>query len=85
MVAAVAAFSPELAFLWASRGCGVHGYVKVPLDLPGQSLCLPSHIVKGSSFDALIPLIFAPIIVACSGLVLSSIGWSYHQNSEDVI
>uniref|UniRef100_A0A803LCM1 RRM domain-containing protein n=1 Tax=Chenopodium quinoa TaxID=63459 RepID=A0A803LCM1_CHEQI len=63
MVAAVAAFFPELAFLWQSRGCEVHGYVKIPLDLPGKSMCLPSHMVKGSSLDAFIPIIFAPIVV----------------------
>lgn len=85
VVAAVAAFAPELAFLWSSHECGVEGYVKMPMDLPGNSMCLPSNVVMRSSFDPFIPLIFAPIIVACSGLVLSSFGFSYYQQPERIV
>lgn len=76
LCASVALISPELAFLWSSHRCGVHGYVRVPLDLPGTSLCLPSHMVKGPSYDVYIPVMIVPIFVACSGLVLSFAGLS---------
>lgn len=77
MVAAVAVFSPVFVFLWAAYRCEVDGYIRFPLDMPGNSVCLPAHVVKGPSFDDYIPVIFAPILVACSGLVLSCLSLSH--------
>ncbi|KAK9727273.1 hypothetical protein RND81_05G270400 [Saponaria officinalis] len=65
---------PELAFLWSTQKCGVDGYVKIPMDLVGMKVCLPSHIVKESSFDVLIPAMFASLAVAVSAFVLSNVG-----------
>ncbi|KAG2260155.1 hypothetical protein Bca52824_079449 [Brassica carinata] len=47
---AVASFAPELAFVsTVSSSCGGgDGFVKIPMDFPGESVCVPSHMVKRS-------------------------------------
>ncbi|XP_074290567.1 uncharacterized protein LOC141617281 [Silene latifolia] len=81
VVVAVASFSPELAFLSTvslsstySRSCGVHGLVRLPLDIPGERLCFPAYMMKRSSLDILIPTMFAALIVTSSALLLRSLG-----------
>lgn len=60
---AVASFAPELAFVsTVSSSCGGgDGFVKIPMDFPGESVCVPSHMVKRSRFDLFVPSIFAGV------------------------
>ncbi|XP_074290556.1 uncharacterized protein LOC141617270 [Silene latifolia] len=74
LVAGVASIVPELAFLHSSQKCGVDGYVKIPMELPGMRVCLPAQMVKESPLDVLVPALFASLAVACSAYVLSNIG-----------
>ncbi|XP_021719191.1 uncharacterized protein LOC110686889 [Chenopodium quinoa] len=76
----VASFSPELAFMEAitrySPSCGGDGYVRIPLDMPGERVCLPAHMLKRSTLDVFIPTLFSALIVASSALLLRSLGLS---------
>ncbi|XP_021865348.1 uncharacterized protein [Spinacia oleracea] len=79
----VASFSPELAFMSAvslsslySQSCGGDGYVRIPLDMPGERVCLPAHMLKRSALDVFIPTLFSALIVASSALLLRSLGFS---------
>ncbi|XP_073113254.1 uncharacterized protein [Elaeis guineensis] len=72
---AVAAFSPELAFVWAvspsssfALGCGgVGGAVRLPLEgPPGEVVCVPVHLFGRSKADFIIPPLFAALVVASS-------------------
>ncbi|KAL9247692.1 hypothetical protein vseg_021099 [Gypsophila vaccaria] len=82
LVVSVASFSPELAFLSSvslssaySLPCGGHGYVRLPLDIPGERLCLPAYVMKRSSVDVFIPTMFAALIVASSAMLLKFLGF----------
>ncbi|KAK9727276.1 hypothetical protein RND81_05G270700 [Saponaria officinalis] len=82
LVVSVASFSPELAFLSSvslystySQPCGGHGYVRLPLDIPREQLCLPAYMMKRSSVDVFIPTMFAALIVASSALLLKFLGF----------
>ncbi|CAO2824909.1 unnamed protein product [Amaranthus hypochondriacus] len=79
----VASFSPELAFMSAvslsppySRLCGGDGYVRIPLDMPGERICLPAQMLKRSALDVFIPTLFSALIVGFSALLLRSLGFS---------
>ncbi|XP_042478756.1 uncharacterized protein LOC122059788 [Macadamia integrifolia] len=74
---ALVSFSPEMAFVSAispsssfSRACdsqGQVGRVRVPLDVPGEVVCLPAHLFSKMTFlDFLVPPVFAAIAVAAS-------------------
>lgn len=74
---AVASFLPEAAFIWAispsssfSRACDAEGFVRVPMDLPGEVLCLPSHLFAKFSMDLLVPPVFAAVVVAGSACLV---------------
>lgn len=74
---AVASFSPEFAFVSAisptssfSAACEDVGTVRVPLDVPTEVLCLPSHLFKRSKLDFLVPPLFAAVIVAVSAYLV---------------
>ncbi|KAK6943686.1 hypothetical protein RJ641_024788 [Dillenia turbinata] len=78
---AVIAFLPELVFVAVirptssfSKPCAVRGdSVRLPLDFPGEVFCIPSHTVKKSSFDFLVPPLFAAVMVAASAFVVRAI------------
>ncbi|KAH0876854.1 hypothetical protein HID58_064248 [Brassica napus] len=71
---AVASFAPELAFVsTVSSSCGRgDGFVKIPMDFPGESVCVPSHMVKRSRFDLFMPPIFAAVMVTASACLIRS-------------
>ncbi|XP_030449795.1 uncharacterized protein LOC115672167 [Syzygium oleosum] len=83
---AVASFSPELAFVSAvspssafTRECGGGGgpspddVVRVPVDLPGEVVCLPAHLFSRSRADLVVPPVFAAVVVAGSALVVRAL------------
>ncbi|KAL3531836.1 hypothetical protein ACH5RR_005357 [Cinchona calisaya] len=89
LLAAVASFSPELAFVSAitptssfSQACRSQGLppegslttVRVPVDVPGEVLCLPAQLFMRSKMDLLVPPVFAAIIVAISAYVVKVLG-----------
>ncbi|KAJ4915301.1 Uncharacterized protein Rs2_00851 [Raphanus sativus] len=71
---AVASFAPELAFVsTVSSPCGRgDGFVKIPMDFPGDSVCVPSHMVRRSRFDLFMPPIFAAVMVTASACLIRS-------------
>ncbi|CAH2038640.1 unnamed protein product [Thlaspi arvense] len=71
---AVASFAPELAFVsTVSSSCGGgDGFVKIPMDFPGDNVCIPSHMVKRSRFDLFVPSIFAAVMVTASACLIRS-------------
>lgn len=82
---AVASFAPEMAFVsTVSSSCGGgNGFVKIPTEFPGESVCVPSQMVKRSSFDLFVPSVFAAVMVTASAcLIRSCIG---SENVEDDI
>lgn len=78
---AVASFLPEAAFVWAispsssfSRACDAEGFIRVPMDLPGEVLCLPAHLFAKFSMDLLVPPVFAAVVVAGSACLVRAMG-----------
>lgn len=74
---AVASFLPEAAFVWAispsssfSQKCYSEGFIRVPMDLPGEVLCLPAHFFTKFSMDLLVPPVFAAVVVAGSACLV---------------
>lgn len=86
---AVAAFSPELAFVWAvspssafARPCGAAS-VRLPLDgPPGEVVCVPAYLFDRSGMDVLIPPLFAVVVVAASVCVTRAIGLWEDEEEE---
>jgi hypothetical protein len=79
LTVAVASFSPEFAFVLTissfSQGCEQEGTVRVPLDVPGEVMCLPAHLFKRSSVtDSIVSLLFAALVVAVSAWVVRAMG-----------
>ncbi|XP_043698831.1 uncharacterized protein LOC122649660 [Telopea speciosissima] len=81
MTVALVSFSPEMAFVSAispsssfSRACDGQDQVssvRVPLDVPGEVVCLPAHLFSKMTFlDFLVPPVFAAIAVAASACVV---------------
>jgi len=82
-VVTVASVSPELAFTSGlssftefSLACDdLQGkYMRLPLDKPGDVICLPAHLVGKSNVDFLIPPIFAGVVVAASACFVHAVG-----------
>jgi len=82
-VVTVASVSPELAFTSSlssftefSLACdGFQGTnLRLPLDKPGDVICLPVHIFGKSRVDFLIPPIFAAVVVAASACFVHAVG-----------
>ncbi|XP_010457986.1 PREDICTED: uncharacterized protein LOC104739362 [Camelina sativa] len=71
---AVASFAPEMAFVsTVSSSCGGgDGFVKIPVDFAGESVCVPSSMVKRSRFDLFVPSIFAAVMVTASACLIRS-------------
>lgn len=77
MIVAVASFTPEVAFVSAispissfSQACSAEGSVRVPLDIPGEIICLPAHRFMKSKIDFIVPPIFAAVVVTASAFVV---------------
>ncbi|XP_031378507.1 uncharacterized protein LOC116193904 [Punica granatum] len=65
--------APEAAFTAAiSRLHG--GFIRIPLEVPGEILCVPESMVGTSDFDFLLPTVFAAIAVFGSACLLRSLG-----------
>ncbi|XP_050214399.1 uncharacterized protein LOC126665605 [Mercurialis annua] len=78
---AVASFSPEMAFVSAistsssfSNECKVEGTVRIPLDFPGEIVCLPANLFERSKIDFIVPPVFAAVVVAGSAWVVRTLG-----------
>ncbi|XP_031268172.1 uncharacterized protein LOC116126633 [Pistacia vera] len=81
LTVAVASFAPELAFVSAispsssfSRSCYADGFVRIPLDFPRESLCVPSRMAKRSPLDFFVPTVFSALVVVGSTFVVRSLG-----------
>ncbi|XVF68718.1 hypothetical protein PTKIN_Ptkin11bG0024100 [Pterospermum kingtungense] len=84
LTVSIASFAPEMAFVSAvapssssslSRSCkSTLGLVKIPLDLPGEKVCLPAHMVKRSNIDFFVPTLFTSLVVAASAFLVRSLG-----------
>ncbi|XP_062017282.1 uncharacterized protein LOC133733650 [Rosa rugosa] len=80
MTVAMAAFSPEMAFVTAispssafSKSCAGEGFVRIPLEYPREAMCFPAHMVRRSGLDFFVPTVFAALVVAGSALVVRSL------------
>lgn len=88
---AVAAFSPEVAFVWAvspsssfARGCrAVGGTVRLPMEgPPGELVCVPVHFFGRSKDDFIIPPLFAALVVASSVCFTRAVGlWEAEEET----
>ncbi|KAK7245253.1 hypothetical protein RIF29_40090 [Crotalaria pallida] len=85
-VVAVATFSLQVAFVSAispssfSQNCNDDGYIRMPLDVPGDILCFPAHLFMKSKIDLIAPPVFAAVIVAASAYVVRAVGlWEHEQ------
>ncbi|KAG2595625.1 uncharacterized protein LOC120705972 [Panicum virgatum] len=81
---AVAAFAPELAFVWAvgpgtplSRACqGDDGFsVGLPLDgPPWDVVCVPAGMFGQAGPDVVVPLVFAVVVVTGAVWFTTAVG-----------
>ncbi|CAF2283529.1 unnamed protein product, partial [Brassica napus] len=73
-----ASLAPEMAFVSTLSsssnlcGRGRDGLVRIPMDLPGEIVCVPSEMVKRSPFDLFVPTIFAGVMVVASVSLIRS-------------
>lgn len=81
LTVALASFAPEFAFVSAispsssfSKSCHADGFVRIPLDFPKESVCLPSYMVRRSKMDFFVPTVFAALVVAGSAFAVRSLG-----------
>ncbi|KAG6570723.1 hypothetical protein SDJN03_29638, partial [Cucurbita argyrosperma subsp. sororia] len=90
LTAAVASFAPVFMFTNAtslsssfSKSCGRDGYIRIPLDLPGDVLCVPAKMVNRSNLDFFVPTVFAALGVGVSACFVRSVGlWENSQASR---
>ncbi|XP_021887643.1 uncharacterized protein LOC110806946 [Carica papaya] len=79
LTVAVASFAPEIAFISSispslfpgSLSCA-DDFARIPLEFPGETLCLPAHMVRRSGFDFFVPTVLAALLVAASACVIRS-------------
>ncbi|CAM8966246.1 hypothetical protein QQ045_004226 [Rhodiola kirilowii] len=90
LTVALASFSPEIAFVSAispassfskacvvKSGAGAGGptmLFRVPLDLPGETVCLPAHMFIKSPIDLIVPPVFAALVVTGAAFVVRAVG-----------
>jgi len=81
LTVAVASIAPQVTFVSAispsssfSQKCRNDGFIRMPLDVPGEILCFPSHLFVKSKLDLIVPPIFAALIVAASTCVVRAVG-----------
>ncbi|XP_050379470.1 uncharacterized protein LOC126796786 [Argentina anserina] len=77
LTVALASFSPEVAFVSAissSSSCGSEASIRVLADVPGDVICLPSHLFSKSKIDFIVPPVFAAVVVAGSAFLVRALG-----------
>ncbi|KGN54232.1 uncharacterized protein LOC101207834 [Cucumis sativus] len=81
LTVAAASFAPELAFASAispsssfAAECKSDGLVRVPMDIPGDVLCVPDRLFRKSGIDLIVPPIFAAVVVAGSACFVRALG-----------
>lgn len=91
---AAASFWPEITFVWSispsssfSKECqsaagDASVTVRVPLDVPGEIICMPAHLFTRSKIDLLVPPVFAAVVVAGSAWVVRAIGLFENDDSS---
>ncbi|KAJ1698918.1 hypothetical protein LUZ63_007430 [Rhynchospora breviuscula] len=91
LTVAVAAFAPEIAFVWAvspsaplTRACWDHT-VGLPMDGPvWEKVCFPAKNFSQSKVDIFIPPVFAVLVVVGSVSVMKAIGlWEGEEEEEE--
>lgn len=55
---------------------------RVPIDVPGERVCLPGHMFTKSAIDLIVPLVFAALVVAAAAFVVRAA--SLWENDEAV-
>ncbi|RCV24675.1 hypothetical protein SETIT_5G104600v2 [Setaria italica] len=91
---AVAAFAPELAFVWAvgpgtplSRACqGGDGFsVGLPLDgPPWDVVCVPAGMFGRAKPDVVVPLVFAVVVVTGAVWFTTAVGvWEDDDDHDE--
>ncbi|XP_062193177.1 uncharacterized protein LOC133896591 [Phragmites australis] len=95
MAVAVAAFAPELAFVWAvtpgaplSRACPGGGdgiSVGLPLDgPPWDVVCVPVGMFGRAAPDIVVPLAFAVVVVAGAVWFTTAVGvWEDDDDNDE--
>ncbi|KAJ3682746.1 hypothetical protein LUZ60_012973 [Juncus effusus] len=87
---AIAAFAPELAFVWSVSPAGrltnacQFGKVGLPMEGPvWEKICLPLENFGRTKADVFIPPIFAVTVVAGSVCIMRAIGlWEDDEEEE---
>ncbi|CAI9766275.1 unnamed protein product [Fraxinus pennsylvanica] len=81
LTVAVASFWPEFAFVSAisptssfSQACHREGYLRLPLDIPGENLCFPVQLFSRSKMDVVVPPVFAAVIVTSTAYAVRALG-----------
>ncbi|KAL6627430.1 hypothetical protein ACP70R_031156 [Stipagrostis hirtigluma subsp. patula] len=91
---AVAAFAPELAFVWAvaptaplSRAACSGGGVLVGLPLDGppwDAVCVPAGMFGRAVPDVIVPLVFAVVVVTGAVWFTTAVGvWEDDHDDDD--
>lgn len=65
------AISPESEF---SRVCDSGEFVRVPVDVAREVVCLPVSLFVKSAMDLVVPPIFAAVVVAVGACVVRAVG-----------
>ncbi|KAJ8750614.1 hypothetical protein K2173_015788 [Erythroxylum novogranatense] len=83
LTVAMASFVPEVAFVstvspssWLSRSCGegtTGTLVRLPMDIPGETVCLPYQMLRRSSLDFFVPTMVATLVVSASACFVRSL------------
>ncbi|GAB2226884.1 hypothetical protein Droror1_Dr00008681 [Drosera rotundifolia] len=81
LAVAIASITPELAFVFAisqesefSRVCDSGEFVRVPVDVAREVVCLPVRLFAKSAMDFAVPPIFAAVVVAGGACVVRAVG-----------
>ncbi|XP_022972738.1 uncharacterized protein LOC111471253 [Cucurbita maxima] len=81
LTVAAASFAPELAFASAispsssfASHCKAAGFVRVPMNFPGDVVCVPDNLFRKSGIDLIVPPIFAAVVVAGSACFVRALG-----------
>ncbi|KAL5222088.1 hypothetical protein ABZP36_026801 [Zizania latifolia] len=87
----VAAFVPELAFIWAvtpgtplATACSPGG-VGLPLDgPPWDAVCVPAALLGRATLDAAVPLVFAAAVMSSALWFTKAVGvWEEEEEDDD--
>ncbi|KAG8374311.1 hypothetical protein BUALT_Bualt11G0118500 [Buddleja alternifolia] len=85
----MASFSSEMAFLYTisetssmSPACRNADSVRLPLDIPSEDLCFPDGVFKRSRIDAIVPPLFATVMVVASTSMVKALGLWEDENEQ---